>query len=58
LCIEEEELWIEKPENRLRARARVAWVKKSAPLHFVVGLEILDCEDFWELERDAPRKAR
>ena len=58
LCVEKEEIWIEKPENRLRARARVAWVKKIAPLQFVVGLEILDCGDFWELEKNAPRKAR
>jgi hypothetical protein len=51
LCVEEEEIWIEKPENRMRARARVAWVKKNATLQFVVGLEILDCGDFWELEK-------
>jgi len=53
-----EEIWIEKPGSRLRVQARVAWVKKKAPLQFVVGLQILDCEDFWELEKSPPSKAR
>jgi hypothetical protein len=52
----EEEIWIEKPGNRLRARARVAWVKKNAPLQFVIGLEILDSEDFWDLQKDPSKK--
>ena len=54
LWIAGEELWIEQPGSQLRARARVAWVKKKAPLQFVIGLEILDCENFWEAEK-APR---
>ena len=55
LWVAGEELWIEQPGTQLRARARVAWVKKKAPLQFVIGLEILDCEDFWEAEK-APRR--
>ena len=45
-----EQMWIEKPRNQLRAHARVAWVKKHELFQFLMGLEILDCEDFWGLE--------
>ena len=51
-----EKIWIEKPGNRLRTLARVAWVKKGEPSQFLVGLEILDCEDFWGLESDSTVK--
>jgi len=46
-----EELWVEKPTNQLRARARIAWLKANPPSQTLIGLEILDCEDFWGLGR-------
>jgi len=49
-------LWIEKPGNQLRTLARVAWVKKGESSQFLIGLEILDCEDFWGLDSAAPKK--
>src|SRR5216684_2022967 len=42
-----EKIWIQRPGNELRTLARVAWVKETAPSQFLMGLEILDCEDFW-----------
>ncbi len=45
-----EKIWIEKPGNHQRTLARVTWMKKSAPSQFLVGLEILDYQDFWNLE--------
>jgi hypothetical protein len=51
-----EKIWMEKPGNQLRTLARVAWVKKREPTNFLVGLEILDYEDFWGLELASPRK--
>jgi hypothetical protein len=49
---------MEKPVNHLRALARVAWVKKSELSQYVMGLEILDCEDFWRLEPASSKKSR
>jgi hypothetical protein len=51
-----EKLWIEKPGNQLRALVRVAWVRKSEPSQFLMGLEILGCEDFWGLQPAAPKR--
>lgn len=45
-----EKVWIQKPESQLRSVARVAWVKEGEPSQFLMGLEILDWEDFWALE--------
>jgi hypothetical protein len=45
-----ERIWIEKPGNHRRTLVRVAWVMKNAPSEFLMGLEILDYEDFWNLE--------
>jgi hypothetical protein len=45
-----EKIWIEKPGNHQRTLVRIAWVKKNAPSEFLMGLEILDNEDFWNLE--------
>jgi hypothetical protein len=52
-----EKIWIEKPGNQLRTLARVAWLKKGEPTQFLMGLDILDCEDFWGLDL-ASRKRR
>jgi hypothetical protein len=51
-----EKIWIEKPGNRLRTLARVAWMKKSEPTKYLMGLDILDCEDFWGLDLASPKK--
>jgi len=45
-----EKIWIEKPGNHQRTPVRVAWVKKNTPSEFLMGLEILDNDDFWNLE--------
>jgi hypothetical protein len=45
-----EKIWIEKPGNQLRTLAMVVWVKKGEPCQFLIGLDILDCKDFWGLE--------
>jgi len=44
-----EQMWVQKPQASSRALARVAWVKKGSSSPFLLGLEILDCEDFWNL---------
>ncbi len=49
-------IWIEKPGNHLRTLARVAWVKKGESSPFLMGLDILDCEDFWGLDSASPKK--
>jgi len=51
-----EKIWIEKPGNQLRTLARVAWVKKVELSQFLMGFNILDCEDFWGLELALPKK--
>jgi hypothetical protein len=53
-----EKIWIQKPGNQLRAQARIAWVKTNAPSQTLIGLEILDCRDFWGLESASTRKKR
>jgi hypothetical protein len=49
-----EKIWIQKWGSQLRTLARVAWVKKSGPSQFLMGIEILDYEDFWGLESSSP----
>jgi hypothetical protein len=39
------------------ARARVAWIRQSEAERFVVGVEILDEEDFWGLGKQEKRTA-
>ncbi len=48
---------VEKADNRRCVRAKVAWIKESAPHKFLVGVEILDEDDFWGLGRQQ-RSAR
>ena len=42
-------------EQPLRAHAWVIWVKKTEPSQFLIGIKILDCEDFWKLEVTVPK---
>jgi hypothetical protein len=51
-----EKIWVEKPGNRVRTLARVAWLKKGEPTQFLMGLDILDSEDFWGLDPASPKK--
>jgi len=51
-----EKIWIEKPGNRQRTFARVAWLKKGEPTQYLMGLDILDCEDFWGLDLATAKK--
>lgn len=50
-----EKVCIQKPANQLKTFARVAWVKKAKASQFLIGLEILECEDFWKLELAAAK---
>jgi hypothetical protein len=51
-----EKIWIEKPRNRLRTLARVAWLKKGEPTQYLMGLDILDHKDYWGLDPASPKK--
>jgi len=50
-----EKIWVEKPGNQVRTLARVAWLKKGEPTQFLMGLDLLDCEDFWGLDLASPK---
>jgi PilZ domain len=45
-----EKIWIRKPQGPLRALAQVTWLKETGPSQFLMGLQILDSEDFWGSE--------
>jgi len=53
-----ESISIQRPHSQMRALARVVWVKKSEPSQFLMGLEILDKEDFWKLKLSSLTKIR
>jgi len=48
-CTIGDRLLIENPPNPERCFARVAWVRPSEKARFLVGLEIIDNENFWGL---------
>jgi len=50
--------WIQKPAGDLKALARIAWSKKLGFSQFLVGLDILDAEDFWKLESTSSKSKR
>ncbi len=50
--------WIQKPVADLKALARIAWSKKMGLSQFLVGLDILDAEDFWKLESTSTKNKR
>ncbi len=50
--------WIQKPVGELKALARIAWSKKTGFSQFLVGLDILDAEDFWKLESASAKDKR
>jgi len=49
-----EKIWIQKAGNQEQCVGRVAWVEKSEPSRFLMGIEILNCEDFWGLDLVPP----
>ena len=49
-----ETIWVQWPHNTQRAFARVVWAKRLAASQYLIGIEILDCENFWELEGTTP----
>lgn len=51
-----EKIWVQRPQSPLRALAWVVWVKETEPSQFLMGIEILDCEDFWKLALTVPEK--
>ena len=46
-----ENVWIEDSKLGRRALARTAWVTKDGATSGAMGVEILDWEDFWDLEQ-------
>ncbi len=44
-----ERIWIQKPMSPLRALAKVAWVKRNGIAEFLMGLDLVEDENFWEL---------
>jgi hypothetical protein len=45
-----EKIWLQRPRIPLRALAWVVWEKNTGPSQFLIGVEILDREDFWKSE--------
>lgn len=48
---------LQKEDTGKRAKAKVVWVKKKAAKRFLVGIEIMDQDDFWGLQQAAPSAA-
>jgi hypothetical protein len=44
-------LWLQKTENAATASGCVSWAKESAASQFLIGFEIVDHEDFWDLKQ-------
>ena len=53
-----EKIWIERPHSGLRTLARVAWVKEIARSQFLIGLRLLDNENFWGLSAPVLSQSR
>jgi hypothetical protein len=49
-----ETIWIQKTQSPLKVFARIVWVKRGAASQYLLGIEILDCENFWESEDTSP----
>ncbi len=49
-CTMDDKIWIQKVTEPLRGATRVAWVKKDGAFQFLVGLDILEEQDFWKKE--------
>jgi hypothetical protein len=48
---------LERADTKRSARAKIAWAKENTAGRFLVGLEILDHEDFWGLGVSAAKYA-
>jgi hypothetical protein len=46
---------LQREDTGMRASAKVVWVKKKSAKTFMVGLEIMDHDDFWGLGHLSPR---
>jgi hypothetical protein len=46
-------LWLQKTENATTASGCVSWAKESSASQFLIGFEILDHEDFWDLKQQS-----
>jgi len=49
-----ETIWLQWPQNTQRAFARIVWSKRIAASQYLIGIEILDCENFWETGDTTP----
>lgn len=49
-CVIDDKIWIQKVTEPVRSATRVAWVKKNGAFQFMVGLDLLDQQDFWQKE--------
>ena len=64
-CVETRRSWevgtklrLETLGNHRQALGKVAWVRKNGLSEFLMGIELLDGEDFWGLEPTPPEKKR
>ncbi len=48
---------VERVDNHKRAQAKLRWRQRKADGSQMVGIELLDCSDFWEFNR-ADRKTQ
>lgn len=44
-------LWLQKTENATNASGCVTWTKESSASQILIGFEILDHDDFWDLKQ-------
>jgi hypothetical protein len=49
-----EKIWIQKPKSPLRALTTVAWVKRIGIAQFLMGVDLVEDRDFWELGSAPP----
>lgn len=52
-----ESLWLHYTDLHRKALVQIKWITKPAAAIGVMGVEILDWEDFWEIERPLPQGA-
>lgn len=46
-----EMMTVERVDNHQRAQARVRWHRRKADGSQTLGIELLDCRDFWEFDK-------
>ncbi|MFY9529940.1 MAG: hypothetical protein WAR24_13610, partial [Candidatus Acidiferrales bacterium] len=52
-----EELTVERLDTSRGTKAKVKWLRRNADGSQALGIELLDCEDFWGFKLQGPVKA-